>query len=104
MTQQTDAAVRDALKHPPALEKARSLARFANSEGGGLAGFEVTLTADEAFDLVDWIHDFSGLVSQEGLPQLEADMVTARRANDPWIVLNNFTFYGLKTAPKRFLS
>lgn len=104
MSMETDQAVRDALRHPPALEKARSLANFANSEGGGLAGFEVTLTKEEGFALVEWIHDHSGLVSVEGMPQLEADMVIARRNSNPWVVLDNFTFYGLKTAPKRVLS
>lgn len=104
MSPQTDQGVRHALTHPPALEKARSLAQFANSEGGGLAGFEVTLTTAEAFDLMDWIHDHSGLVAIEGMPQLEADMVKARQTGDPWIVLQNFTFYGLNTAPVSVLS
>ena len=104
MTQQTDAAVDDALRHPAALEKARSLAAFAKAGGGVLAEFEVTLTQEEAFGLMEWIHDSSGLVAVEGLPQLEADMVVARRTNNPWVVLDNFTFYGLRTAPKALLS
>lgn len=103
MTQQVEHAVKQTLQ-PEALQRAQILANFARSQGGGLANFEVTLTTAEAFDLVDWIRDCSGLVSVEGMPQLEADMVTARRANDPWVVLQNFTFYGMKTAPKRILS
>jgi len=92
------------LSHPYALEKARSLSNFAKSEGGGLAGFEVTLTKAEGFELMEWIHDHSGLVAIEGMPQLEADMVRARQTDDPWIVLQNFTFYGLNTAPASVLS
>lgn len=103
MSQQIEQAIEYA-KLPAALHKAQSLANFARYQGGGLAAFEVTLTNDEAFELLDWIPTYSGMVSIEGLPMYKQDAAQARRANDPWIVLQNFTFYGLRTTPATVLS
>lgn len=100
MSAATDEAVHEALQ-PRALEKARSLREFALRRGSPLNEYEVTLTDEEGFELVQWFRDGSGLIAPEGLAQLDADIALAKRSKDPWVVLDNFTLFGLNTAPLR---
>lgn len=80
---------------PYALEKADTLYRFALNQGSPLETFELALTDKEADALLDWLPQ-SGMVGDEWQQVLADDIALARRAKDPFRVLGNFTFSGLR--------
>lgn len=77
-----------------ALEKAKSLLKFASDQGAKQDTFELTLSETEAFELLDW---FIGQYGDNTL--LADDVAMARIDKNPWDVLSNFTLLGLKMAP-----
>lgn len=72
-----------------AMAKAESLAHYAKSQGARLSSFVLVLTAQEAYELLDWYG--------EGYPDplLLDDIEAARLDGDPWRVLEHFNLLGL---------
>jgi hypothetical protein len=75
---------------PAALERAKSLHSFALNQGAMLSTFVVTIKPDEAMELLDWYDE-----QYRGNACFDEDMDIARRTNDPWLVLQNFTLFGM---------
>jgi hypothetical protein len=77
---------------PAAIEKAESLAHFANQCGAPLAEFELAITRAEAYELLDFLEK-GGF----GPPcdVLLKDIEQARRDANPWQVLQHFNLQGL---------
>jgi hypothetical protein len=85
------------MTHEMVLERAGSLARFARHCGVPVTEFELVLTKAEAYVVLEWI-PMSGMVSEEGMGVLQEDILEARRRDDPWLVLQHFTFNGMRAS------
>jgi hypothetical protein len=79
---------------PAALDKAKSLHRFAADQGAPLDTFQLVLTEPEAMELMEWYVDEYGGANE----MLELDAAEARRTRNPWDLLANFTCMGLAMA------
>jgi hypothetical protein len=87
-----DKAVREGMKSS-AEQKADSLAAFARSQGAILSTFAVTITQQEAFELLDRLA--AGAIGFFGNHELLVqDIEEAKRAGDPWRVLGHFQLNG----------
>ena len=77
-----------------AIEKARSLYRFAMREGAPLSEFLLILTDQEALDLLEPLKrgDLGHFAEHD---QLEIDIEEAVRHRNPWSVLEHFQLEGL---------
>jgi hypothetical protein len=84
---------------PLALNKAKELYQFAMTQGAPLADFELMLTVEEGFELIDWL-PHSGLFGSEHLPTLEGDIELAKQEKNPWVVLDNFVLHGMRITRK----
>jgi hypothetical protein len=74
-----------------AVERAKSLHRFALEQGALLSTFVVTIRPAEAVELMDWY-----AAQYEGTNLIfDADLAYARATNDPWKLLDNFTLFGM---------
>jgi hypothetical protein len=85
---------------PIALERAKSLHRYAFSQGAGVTDFRLCLSNAEGMELIRWLaeeHDFDD-------EDMEVDIEAAKRRGDPWPVLNQFSLLGLRMLPKALLS
>jgi hypothetical protein len=87
-----DHAVRDGMRSRAEV-KADSLAVFARGQGSGLSAFELALTQDEAFELLDRLAA-GALVEVQNPELLRQDIEQAKRAGDPWQVLVHFQLNG----------
>lgn len=76
-----------------ALQKAESLARFAKGQGAPLSEYVLTLTAAEAFELLDFIGS-GGLGWFQDHVKLVTDIAVAKATNDPWTMLEYFELEG----------
>jgi hypothetical protein len=85
---------------PAAVERAKSLHRYAFAQGAGVEDFILTLSDSEGLDLLDW------LLEQQRAPDadLELEVREAKETGDPWPLLDTFTLMGLHLAPKRMLA
>jgi hypothetical protein len=81
-----------------ALEKAESLLKFAQRTGAPLKGFVLTLSHGEAMDLLAYY------LTQFDNEIFEADVMEAKRVDDPWPVLANFELLGFPMAPVETLN
>ena len=79
---------------PAALEKAKSLHRFALNSGSSLREFVLCLTEPEALDLVEWYaREYEGISVT-----FDTDLEEVRRTGNPWPILKNFNVMGLQLA------
>jgi hypothetical protein len=78
----------------PAIEKAESLYKFANSSGYPLNTFALVLSESEAVELLEWY-----AAQYQGTSEaFDLDIIIARRTGNPWPVLSNFHCMGLEIA------
>jgi hypothetical protein len=80
---------------PAALERAQALARHAAYLGVDRSQFAVTVTIQEAFQLIDWLIGTAKRDGNLNHSLLELDAEQARALGDPWIVLTNFELMGM---------
>jgi hypothetical protein len=80
---------------PAVLERASALAKHAAYLGVDRAQFAVTVTVQEAFELIDWLIDKAKRDGNLNHALLELDAEQARALGDPWIVLANFELMGM---------
>jgi len=83
------------IQEPAAVEIAKSLARHASYLGVDRSQFAVTISVDEAFELIDWLLSQAARDGNLNLAMLTVDADQARAMHDPWIVLNNFQLLGM---------
>jgi hypothetical protein len=85
---------------PAAIERAKSLYRFALEQGTPPNTFVLTLTHSQATELLEWYAtQYTG--SNECF---DLDVMIARRTQDPWPVLANFRLYGFEMAKQSELN
>lgn len=79
---------------PSAMEKARSLVRFAKLTGTPLKYYSVMLKDDEAVVLMDWFLEQADprFVDRQAL---HLAIIEAKEHNDPWEVLAHFSLLGM---------
>jgi hypothetical protein len=80
--------------NPAAVDKARSLYHFAQSQGALLETFLLVLTEKEACELVNWYAS-----EYAGNAEFDLDISIARKTENPWHVLNNFKLMGMDMVP-----
>lgn len=82
------------MSEPSAMEKARTLVRFAKMTGTPLKYYSVTITDDEGMVLMDWFMDQADprMVDCDALRQA---IVEAKDHKDPFEVLQHFSLLGM---------
>lgn len=91
------------MSEPAALKRARSLRNHVSQLGCDPGEFFVQVTPEEAWELVRWYR--AELKRQAvgeaelNLPLLDRDIAKARKKNDPFAVLENFSLCGLAIKP-----
>jgi hypothetical protein len=77
---------------PAAIDKARSLHRFATEQGAPLDSFKLALTDAEALEALDWFK--TQMYRQDAA--FDVDLEIAHRTGNPWQMLSNFQLMGLE--------
>jgi hypothetical protein len=85
-----------------AVAKADSLAAFVRRRGAPLKDYAVTLTVEEAWELLDFIGS-GGMGVYADQYRLIADIEAARSAGDPWSLLAYFQIAGMEIQHVRAL-
>lgn len=80
---------------PLAFERARAVSEHARYLGVSLSEFAVTVTVEEAFELLDWVLSQAKLDNTLNIELLTEDCIKARAQQDPWVVLNGFELFGM---------
>ena len=86
------------MSEPAALGKARAVVRHAKQCGVRPREFLVSLTKDEAFELLDWIVSTADPVCVD-VVALEAEARQAHEHDDPFMALGGRTVLGLPIVP-----
>jgi hypothetical protein len=86
-----------------ALEKAKSLRRFASNQGDPIDRYALALTRGEAYDLLDYMA--AGHLGRfQHHDAFVADVMHAKLECDPWGMLKDFQLEGLAIVPRETLS
>lgn len=76
---------------PRAIRKAECLARFVTHSGAPQSEFVVSVTQEEAFELLDYLLECERTGDDS---VLRSDIATAIKHGNPWPVLENFNLLG----------
>lgn len=85
-----------------AIEKAQKLRNFAQHCGSPLREFQLSLTKGEAYELLDHMVA-TGYANTAHREQFNQDVLEAKAAGDPWMVLQHFNLMGLTIERKEAL-
>jgi hypothetical protein len=80
-----------------AVEKADALVAFAKRRGSPLKDFQVTITLEEAWELLDFMAA-GGLGFFQNHHVLVTDVAAAKAAGDPWTILPHMQLCGMPLA------
>jgi len=90
------------MPEPAVVDRARALKRHAKYTGMPLREFCVTVTKGEAYELLTWFRQTAD-PKQTDLVLLDQAIQEAVDADDPFLVLKDFTLLGLEILPREQL-